>query len=147
MMVRFLLDTNILSELIKPRIDQEVEARFRRDGGACAISAVTWHEVVHGTRRTPSRNRGVALLNAYRTLLQGARIEVLPYDAQAAEWHGQERARLSGLGRPLPYPDSQIAAVAATRDLTLVTRNTRDFDCFQGLSLENWFDAGNDELP
>lgn len=143
-MIRFLLDTNVLSELVKPRISEAVEQRFCVDGFDCAISAVTWHEVVHGAHRAPSRNRELSLLHAYSTLMQGVRMEILPYGARAAEWHAQERARLAAIGRPLPYPDSQIAAVAATRGLILVTRNTRDFECFQGLRLENWFEPESD---
>lgn len=140
-MIRFLLDTNVLSELIKPRMDAAVAQRFRLDGFDCAISAITWHEVVYGAHRVPSHNRRMALLHAYRTLMQEVQMAIASYDLKAAEWHGQERARLAAVGRPLPYPDSQIAAVAATRGLTLVTRNIRDFQCFEGLRLENWFGA------
>ena len=84
------------------------------------------------------------LVRAYRDIVIGSGMQILPYDEAAATWHARERARLLGLGRPQPYPDSQIAAIAATRNLTLVTRNTRDFECFDGLRLENWFEAGKD---
>ena len=56
----------------------------------------------------------------------------------------RERARLAAAGRPPPLLDGQIAATAATRNLILVTRNTRDFGCVDGLSLENWFVAGKE---
>ena len=69
----------------------------------------------------------------------GASLPVLPYDAEAAAWHGHERARLEGLGWTRPFADGQVAAVAATRGLVVVTRNTDDFDGYDGLHVEDWF--------
>jgi len=62
---------------------------------------------------------------------------ILPYD-EAAAWHSQERARLENLGRPAPYVDGQIAAIAHVNGLVLVTVNTKDFDQFRELKVENW---------
>jgi len=62
----------------------------------------------------------------------------LPYDEAAATWHGEERARLEALGRPGPFVDGQIAAVAHVHGLVLVTTNETDFDGFKGLTVENW---------
>ncbi len=63
---------------------------------------------------------------------------ILPYDEGAASWHGHERARLEGLGRPVPYVDGQIAAIARTNKLVLVTVNSRDFARFSDLKVTNW---------
>lgn len=63
---------------------------------------------------------------------------VLPFDLAAAEWHAAERARLEALGRTPPFADGQIAAVAATCGLTLVTLNAKDFEQFNGLTVEAW---------
>ena len=63
----------------------------------------------------------------------------LPYDAAAADWHATERARQSLSGTLAPYLDSQIAAVAATNGLVVVTVNVKDFEGrFAGLAVENW---------
>jgi tRNA(fMet)-specific endonuclease VapC len=62
----------------------------------------------------------------------------LPYDETAATWHGEERARLEALGRPTPFVDGQIAAIARVNGLVLVTTKERDFVRFEGLSVENW---------
>ena len=63
----------------------------------------------------------------------------LPYDGKAALWHGEQRARLDARGlRPL-FADGQIAAIAATQALVVVTRNTADFEAFEGLEVLNWF--------
>lgn len=67
-----------------------------------------------------------------------ASFPVLAYDATAAHWHGCERARLDGLGRPAPYVDGQIAAIAHVNELVLVTVNVKDFSRFKDIEVENW---------
>ena len=69
-------------------------------------------------------------------------IPILSYDQTAAEWHGQERVRLSQLGRTPSFADGQIAAVAPTNDLILVARNLSDFSSFADLVVENWGSFG-----
>ena len=61
-------------------------------------------------------------------------LPILAYDTRAAEWHARERARLAATGRTPPFVDGQIAAIAAVNQLTLVSRNVRDFTIFDGLS-------------
>ena len=53
-------------------------------------------------------------------------------------WHGAPRAQLEARGQRPPFADSQIAAIAATQKLVLVTRNTADFATFEGLEVRNW---------
>jgi tRNA(fMet)-specific endonuclease VapC len=67
-------------------------------------------------------------------------LSILPYGQDAARWHAFERARLIQIGNTPSYTDGQIAAVAATNDLILVTRNMKDFLNFDSLSIENWFE-------
>jgi tRNA(fMet)-specific endonuclease VapC len=67
-----------------------------------------------------------------------ASFAVLAYEEDAAHWHGIERARLEGLGKPAPYVDGQIAAIAFVNELTLVTANVKDFTRFKGIEVENW---------
>jgi tRNA(fMet)-specific endonuclease VapC len=61
-------------------------------------------------------------------------LPILAYDRVAAEFHASERVRL----RSSKYADGQIAAIAVTRGLTLVTANTSDFKAFRDLRLEDW---------
>jgi len=68
----------------------------------------------------------------------GARVCALPYDDRAAEWHAAERVRLERAGKPAPFADAQIAAVAATNGLTVVTANLADFRAFKGVKVTNW---------
>ena len=69
----------------------------------------------------------------------GQQDAVLPDDRQAALWHGEQRARLESKGVRPAFADGQIAAIAATQELVLVTRNPRDFAAFEGLQVVNWF--------
>ena len=67
-----------------------------------------------------------------------ASFPILPYDEAAATWHGYERARLEALGKPAPFADGQIAAIAHTNGLALITVNVRDFARFKELRVTDW---------
>lgn len=137
MTLAYLLDTNVVSSPVSKQPDPGIVARLERDGGVCAIAAVTWHELVYGVRRLPKGQRRQAL-HTYLDDVVRAAFPMLPYDEAAAAWHGQERARLEAKGRPVPFVDGQIAAIAVVNRLTLVTLNVADFKAFKDLSVENW---------
>lgn len=137
MTIRFLLDTSIVSSPISKAPNPEIVKHLQSAGHECAIAAPVWHELTYGCRRLPRGKRRAAL----ETFLQEvvlASFPVLAYDETAASWHGHERARLEGLGRPAPYVDGQIAAIALVNDLVLVTVNVKDFARFKDLEVENW---------
>lgn len=67
-----------------------------------------------------------------------SRFEVLPFDEQAAEHYGSLYALLERLGTPIGTGDTQIAAIALSRDLTVVTGNVRHFSRVPNLPVENW---------
>lgn len=136
-MLRYLLDSNILSEPMRPRPSALVVERLGAALDECATAAMVLHELEFGVVRLPASRRK-AVLTQYLDQVVG-RLAVLPYDAGAARWHARERARLSKRGKPPPFVDGQIAAVATTQGLILVTRNVADFTVFQGLAVENWF--------
>lgn len=140
----FLLDTNVLSEPLRPRPDPRVLRLMRRHANRLVTSAVVWHELAYGASRlAPSRAR--ELIERYLRDVVGPAIEVLPYDRAAAAWHAEERGRLERTGRPPSFADGQIAATAAVNGLVLVTRNVRDFAPFRGLVVRNWF--GRPDAP
>jgi tRNA(fMet)-specific endonuclease VapC len=85
----------------------------------------------------PKGKRRDALEAYLRDVVQGA-FPILPYDEAAATWHGEESARLEGLGRSAPFVDGQIAAIAHVHGLVLATTNDKDFSRFKGLTVENW---------
>ena len=137
MSIRFLLDTSIVSSPISKVPDPELLAQLEAHGNECAIAAPVWHELTFGCKRLPDGKRREAI-EAYLEDVVLASFPVLGYDAAAAQWHGIERARLEALGRPPPYVDGQIAAIAHVNDLTLVTLNVKDFSRFEGIDVERW---------
>jgi tRNA(fMet)-specific endonuclease VapC len=135
--LRYLLDTNILAEPMRPVPDQRILDRLKRHQHEIAIASVVWHEMWFGCYRLPDSAKRQAL-EAYLSQAVAPSIPVLSYDDQAAAWHAKERARLSKLGKTPPFADGMIAAVASTNHLILVTLNLPDFDSFSDLQLENW---------
>jgi len=134
--VKFLLDTNALAEQVKPAPNPGFLKRLRANEAKLAIAAVTYHEALYGVERLPGGKRKEMLRDYMREVV--AKLTALPYDSIAAEWHARERARLDTIGKPLPYADGQIAAIAFVHGLTLVTANVRDFRHVEGLRIENW---------
>jgi len=135
--LRYLLDTSIVSSPICRKPDVAIVKQLEKHGQESAIAAPVWHELTYGCGRLPRGKRRTALERYLADVIQ-ASFPILPYDEPAAAWHGRERARLENLGRPAPYVDGQIAAIAQTCGLVLVTLNTRDFAQFTDLQLENW---------
>jgi tRNA(fMet)-specific endonuclease VapC len=139
MSLRYLLDTNVLSEATRPVPDQGVLDRVVREGDRVATAAPVWHEIEFGLLRLPTGKRRRALEEIVQRMTRS--VVILPYDEAAAGWHARERARLVRGGRPPAFVDGQIAAIAAIHGLALVTRNVRDFSSFRGLEVESWFSS------
>jgi tRNA(fMet)-specific endonuclease VapC len=140
--LRFLLDTNVVSQPVAPVPDPNVLTKLKKHEEEMAISAVVWHELIFGARRLP-RSRRRQAVERYLAEVVEPSVPIVPYDAAAAAWHGEERARLQAAGLTPAYADGQIAAVAKVNGLVLVTRNVANFQNFDGLELENWF-AGSE---
>jgi tRNA(fMet)-specific endonuclease VapC len=136
-LTRFLLDTSTVSAAMWKTPDPHVLAKLREHGGECVISAQVWHELNYGVGRLPrGKRRGV--LEAFLRDVVLPTLPVLPYDEHAAEWHADERVRLEKVGRQTSAIDGQIAAVAATNGIPVVTANVVDFEIFKGLAVQNW---------
>ena len=135
--MKYLLDTNVLSESLKLTSDNSVIFMLEKHQHEIVTAAPVWHELQYGCKRLPpSRKREV--IEVFLLDVVKENILILPYDDRAAEWHAKERARLSLKGKPPPFEDGQIAAIAKINDLVLVTRNVEDFKLFSGLKSENW---------
>ncbi len=137
MRARFLLDTNVLSEPLRPRPSARLLAKVEAHRQELATAAVVIHEMVYGLTKLPSSRRKEAI-HAYLHEVVLRDVLVLPYGLDAALWHGEERARLEKQGRPTSFRDVQMAATARAHRLVLVTANERDFDGLEGLEIENW---------
>lgn len=143
---RFLLDTNVLSELMRPQPDARVLAWFERQQGAVfAVSVITRAEILLGIALLPAGRRRDDLANAAERMFQedfGGRC--LPFDERAADEYAAVVAARTRSGQPVSTEDAQIAAIALTHDLLLLTRNTRDFARIAGLDLINPWDVPAD---
>jgi tRNA(fMet)-specific endonuclease VapC len=71
-------------------------------------------------------------------------LPIFSYDLKAAQWHAQERARLTKIGKTPAFADGQIGSIAYCNGLILVTNDVADFQGFEGLQVENWFVADGD---
>ncbi|MEZ4656974.1 MAG: type II toxin-antitoxin system VapC family toxin [Caldilineaceae bacterium] len=139
-MARFLLDTNTISEPMRPQPDVQVMAKLEEHQTELAIASVVWHELLFGVLRLPISKKRSAI-EAYLFQVVAATTTIAPYDARAAECFARERARLAAAGQTPSYPDGQIAAIAAVNDLTLVTRNISDFNAFQNIDIVKWHES------
>ncbi len=136
-MRRYLLDTNIISEPIRPEPNPEVVRRLRENEAVVALAAPVWHELVHGAELL-ERSKKRRTIEHYLADVVRSSFPILPYDELAADWHARERARLARAGWTPSFVDGQIAAIARTNDLILVTANRRDFERFSDLDMEDW---------
>ncbi|WP_423923218.1 type II toxin-antitoxin system VapC family toxin [Candidatus Poriferisodalis sp.] len=135
--MQYLLDTNIVSEPLRPQPNAEVLHRLREHDGEIAIPALVWHELRFGCCRLPQSHRRDAIERYIDEVVLG-RFAIEDYDRRAADWHARERARLAAAGATPPFVDGQIAAIAAVNGLILVTANTSDFAAFDDLDIEHW---------
>jgi tRNA(fMet)-specific endonuclease VapC len=139
--LKYLLDTNVLSEAVKADPNRKVMAMLERHQGEIATAAPVWHELLFGCLRLPvSRKRD--MIEAYLENVVLRNLDILPYDEGSAEWHARQRAKLSMQGKVPAFVDGQIAAIAWVNDMILVTRNTDDFKSFEDLRVLNWHKDG-----
>jgi tRNA(fMet)-specific endonuclease VapC len=136
-MMKYLLDTNVISEVVKTAPNRHVITLIERHQDEIVTASPVWHELQYGCQRLPiSRKREI--IESYLENVIRENLVILPYDERAARWHARERARLTAQGQTPPYVDSQIAAIARMNGLVLVTRNTSDFEMFSDLEVQNW---------
>lgn len=138
----YLLDTNIVSEFSKERPNQNVIALYEARKKMCAISAVTWQELIYGVSKMPEGKRKDSI-SAFTEDLKN-NFEIIPYDEFSANICGQLLGTCEKCGKTLPYCDTQIAATAIANGMVLVTRNVSDFTEASErsfLKVEDWFTA------
>ncbi|MEM6785141.1 MAG: type II toxin-antitoxin system VapC family toxin [Bacteroidota bacterium] len=140
-MIRYLFDTNVISEVVKPQPNPVVLERYQQHQTEGALTSTVLHELLYGVERWLTGKRRTELDRYFDEVVRQT-LPILPFDQVAAEWLARERARMAALGTPRPVLDGMIAAVAATQSLVLVTRNVADFEGFDGLTVENLFEHG-----
>jgi len=132
-MTRYLLDTNICIYLIKKH-PPEVLARFQQiQLKQLHIPTITLFELYYGIEKNNSQQRNLAALENFI-----APLTVVDFTLDAAKKAAKIRSNLQQLGTPIGAYDIQIAAIALSLNMTLLTNNTREFKRVNGLKLENW---------
>ena len=125
-----LLDTNVLSELMRPAPDPAVEQWLSAQPDASLfISAITEAELRYGAALLPGGKRRVALTAEIDGMMEeDCDGRILPFDRRAAQAFAAIAADRRQAGRPISQADAQIAAIARSRGASLATCNVPDFD-------------------
>jgi len=127
-----ILDTNVLSEALKPvPAEQVLRWLGARPAGELFTTAITQAEMLYGLELLPEGERRTALDEAIgQIFLEGFRGRVLPFDGNAAAMLAKIVASRRATGRPIGQTDAQIAAIARSHGAAVATRNKADFeDC------------------
>lgn len=131
--MRYMLDTNICIYSIKHKPEQVFLRLQEHNPADICISSVTYAELVYGVEKSQAVEKNRLAL----TLLL-SNIEILNFDALAAESYGKIRADLEKQGTPIGPLDMMIAGHAKSLGYTVVTNNTKKFKRIKDLKLENW---------
>ena len=136
----FLLDTNIVSETVKPKPEKRVLAWLEAQTPAeLFLAAQTIGELVRGARKVKEKARRERFEEwIEQDLAKQFEGRVLPFDGAAAALWGRLMGDGDRTGRTPAAADAQIAAVAIHHDLTLATRNTKDFQGFDMKLINPW---------
>ena len=131
----YLFDTDIITNVLKKQPSQCLLERLALlPKHQQHISTVTVSEIVYGAMKS---SRAAYHLNNLEQILLPS-VNVVSFDSKAACVCGRLRAELEKKGQPLDLADLEIASIAITEDLILVTGNIRHFGRIEGLRLENW---------
>jgi tRNA(fMet)-specific endonuclease VapC len=130
--MRYLLDTNIVSDLIR-NPQGRVAQHVRRVGEAQVCTSI----IVAAELRYGAAKKGSPRLAAQLEAVLGV-LDVLPFEAPADAAYGLLRARLEQAGRPIGGNDLLIAAQGVALGATIVTDNEREFGRIEGIPRENW---------
>ena len=123
----FLLDTNVVSELVKPAPEPRVIV-FLTSQTDLWLSTIVLHELDFGLNLLPRGRRRDRLSSVLSTFLSEYSDQIIPVDRREAEQAAAMRAQARRLGRVLYLADALIAGTAKVHDLSLATRNVMDFN-------------------
>ncbi len=137
--LKYLLDTNILSELSKQKPNAQVVRRVEKYARQCTTASLVTHELNFGIMTLPKGKRKDNL-KLFLQQLEKYNFPILSYDSIAAKIHAKYRTKLVKQGLTPAFVDGQIAAIALANELILVTRNSKDFKNYKGIIIENWFE-------
>jgi toxin FitB len=132
-----ILDTNVISELMRPEPEASV-VEWVASQQVLYVTAITRAELLLGVALLPPGKRRTRLTAVLHELFESYfAARCLSFDSAAADVFANIRAQRSRRGEPISTEDAQIAAIAGSQGLALVTRNVRDFAGIDGLELIN----------
>ncbi len=139
------LDTNVVSELLRPAPTQLVEAWLAaQDGATVYFTAVGEAELRHGVAILPAGRRRAALAKAIEDMLdEDFHDRILSFDRAAAQAYAAIAAERRAAGRPISQFDCQIAAIARAHEAAVATRNTGDYEGCGIDVIDPWRIAGS----
>lgn len=138
----YLLDTNMISEIFKPFPNEKAYKMLQENVSLCALPATTWNELLYGVHIMHEGKKQKYIFSKLVDDVQDA-YNIIQYDNHAAWIHADIRSRLKEKGKTLDFQDTQIASIAVSNCMILVTRNIKHFEPIQEVSplmLENWFE-------
>ena len=131
----FIFDTDVYTNVLRKNPSEKLLNRLkkvpRRDQ---FTTAITIAEAYYGLMKSSNMTR---LLKHFETILL-PRATILPFDFSAAKKYGAIRSFLEKQGAPLAHPDLQIASIALSMNMTLITGNLKHFQRVPQLAVENW---------
>ncbi len=130
-MIRFLLDTNAVIALLNDAQSPLYEKVRRHQPGSISISSVVVYELYYGAFKSKRVEHNVSVIEKLQ-------FPVLEFDKEDARETGKIRAMLAQKGTPIGSLDLLIAGQAKTRNLILITNNTKEFKRVVGLKIEDW---------
>ncbi len=123
------LDTNVVSEAMKPEPNQAVRAWLNNQAAATLyLSSVTLAELLFGIAALPTGKRKDMLAQAVDGLMELFIGRVLPFDTDAARYYAELAVLAKNSGKGFPTPDGYIAAIAASRGFIVASRDTAPFE-------------------
>jgi tRNA(fMet)-specific endonuclease VapC len=128
--VIYLLDTNAVIAIMKG--DADLQARLKpHKPQDFALSAIVVHELYYGVQKSQRKADNLARIEALQ-------FPILEFDREDARHAGEIRATLAASGAPIGPYDALIGGQARARNLTLITRNVREFERIKNLTIETW---------
>ncbi len=135
----YLVDTCVISEVMKPKPNDAVVEWLCDNSNELRLSAITVKELYYGALRMDEGRRKDALITVIENIVWLYSEDIIPFDKRAAIICARIHNRAQREGFTPTIEDLEIAATCLGNDMTLVTRNVKDFD-YLGVSLFNPFD-------
>lgn len=135
----YVVDTNIVSELVNTRYSQQVIDWFWEHADEVFLTSITVEELYYGALQLPKGKRQQTLLEAINAIVRDCGDRILAYDGFCGYLCAKLQARAKSMGRTSSIEDFMIAAICQSNNMTLATRNVNDFD-YLGIRVENPFE-------